>query len=118
MKTPRSWSIRRSASRLRLSLAIGLHSPFSSGSTRVTEEGRTRVLPVERLGQLRDRLALVIGKVLGDIDADPVVDVSASGAAGPRWAFAAQPLDGAMLGSRRDADRLRPVEGRDLDLGS
>src|SRR3954454_22634 len=125
MKTPRSWSIRRAPSsfglrgpRRGLRSAIARHSPLRPGPSGLAEEPGAGVLAVEGLSQLLDGLALLVGELRRDVDADPVIDVAAARALGVRWPLAAEALDRAVLGSRRDPDRLRAAQGGHLDLCS
>src|SRR5215212_3124644 len=122
MKTPRSWSSwrTRSASVLgpllrRPRSVITPHFPPSPGPRRLAEQRGARILPVERLGELLDRLTLLVGELLRDVDPDPVVDVAPARALGTRRSLAAQALYRAVLGARRDADRLRAAQRRHLD---
>ncbi len=67
------------------------------------EERGARIAAIERLGELLHRRPLLPRELLRDVDADPVVDVSAPRSLGPRRPLAAQPLDRAVL---RSGERL------------
>src|SRR6476469_1173802 len=94
---------------------IALHLALRAGPTGVAEQGRAGILAVQRLGQLLDSLALLVGEFLGHLDLDPVIDVTATRPLGVRWALPPQPLDGTVLGAGSDSNRLRAVQGRYLD---
>src|SRR3954471_17631037 len=111
MKTPRS-----DATSTRVVVRVR-RVAMSRTSLRVREEARPRVA-VHDLRELPHRLLLLARQRRRDVDDEAVVDVAAVLPAELRRALAADALHGAVLRAAGDAQRLAPVEGRDLDLGA
>src|SRR4029079_2127233 len=82
------------------------------------EDSRARIATVTRARQLGERLALLVVEILRDLDLELVVDVAALARGRPRRPFAAEPLDGPVLGPGCDPDPLRATQRRHLDVGA
>src|SRR5581483_2479810 len=75
-------------------------------------------IAVHHARQLVNRLGLLRRERGGDVDHEAVVDVATALATEARRAFAAQALDGAVLGAAGHAQALGTVQRRNLDDGA
>src|SRR6185295_17451041 len=86
-----------------------------SSAPRVGQQLGARVGAVEGLRQLRGRLLLLLGQLLGHLDLEPVADVALAAALCLWRALAAEALDRAVPGARLDLDLLCALQRRHLD---